>query len=241
MMSQLLTQARRIMETINPSFYPASRAAAVAENYINYKLGGPNRLYEQQKVTSASKQSIVGVGNKYYLEFVVKDALNEQPAMNCTAEVLYYTDKQQNAPNVTYTLQAEPQNYTAAKDKEFYKRIKTRCEPLVAEDIPDKFGNIAPDMEPILHLALAACGFVKWQNSTEETFYRMAVINSVKQLIRDDAALEFHYRMLIHEMVSQEMVPWLIEILWDPSEGLRVKNQQRLPKINPDENSSRHT
>lgn len=226
------------METLNPSFYPTSRAAAVAENYINYKLGGPSRLFEEQQVTSASKESIKGVGNKYHLKFAIKDALNEQPPINCSAEVLYHTNNQQMAPNVTYTLQPEPQNYTAAKDKEFYTKIKSRSEPLVAEDIPDKFGNISPDMEPIRNLALAACGFVKWQSSTEETFYRMAVIKSVKQVISDKAALQFHYNMLIHEMVSQEMVPWLIEVEWDPTEGLRVKNHKRLPKINPDANSS---
>lgn len=226
------------METINPSFYPTSRAAAVAENCINYKLGGPSRLFEQQQVTSASKESVAGEGNKYYLKFAIKDVLNEQPPISCSAEVLYYTNNQQTAPNVTYTLQTEPTNYTAAKDKEFYNKMKSRSEPLVAKDIPDNFGNIPPDMEPIRNLALAACGFVKWQNSTEETFYRMAVIKSVKQVIRGDSALEFHYNMLIHEMVSQEMVPWLIEAKWDPSEGLRVTNQQRLPKINPDENSS---
>ncbi|XP_044144677.1 latexin [Bufo gargarizans] len=226
------------MEVLKPSEYPASRAAAVAVNCINYSLGGPHRLFEQQDVTSAYKESIEGEGNKYYLEFAIKDALNEEPPINCMVEVLYYTNKQQTAPNVTYTLQAEPKNYTEAKDKEFYNRMKSRSETLFAEDIPDKYGNVAPDMEPILHLALAACDFVKWQNSTEQTFYRMAVIKSVKQVKRDDAALEFQYNMLIHEMVSQNIEPWLIETVWDPSEGLRVKNQQRLPKVNADKNSS---
>ncbi|XP_056421015.1 latexin [Hyla sarda] len=226
------------METINPSHYPASRAAGVAGDYINYKLGGPHRLYEQQQVTSASKERIEGVGNKYRLEFAIKDSLNEHPQIKCTAEVLYYTNNQQSAPNVTYKLEGEPQNYTAQKDKEFYNKMKSRSEPLTGEDIPDKFGNIAPDMEPILHLAQAASGFVKWQNSAEETFYRMAIIKSVKQVISDNAALELHYIMLIHDMVSQEIIPWSMEVLWDLSEGLRVNNHQRLPKINPDETSS---
>ncbi|XP_069831379.1 latexin-like [Dendropsophus ebraccatus] len=226
------------MESFNPSYYPASRAAAVAENYINYKLGGPKRLFQLQQVTSASKESIEGVGNKYRLEFPIQDALNKQEPIKCTAEVLYYTNNQQSAPNVTYKLEREPENYTADKDTEFYNKMKSRSEPLVGGEVPDKFGNIEPDIEPILHLAQAACGYVKWQNSTEQTHFLMTIIKSFEQVIREDAALEFNCQMLIHDMVSQEILPWSVDILWDPSGGTRVKNHQRLPKINPDQPSS---
>ncbi|XP_063772212.1 latexin [Pseudophryne corroboree] len=225
------------MESINPSHYPASRAAGVAVDYINYKLGGPNRLFEQQPVTSASKESIAGVGNKYRLTFAIKDSLNEQSPITCTAEVIYYTSDQHKPPKVTFTLQTALQNYTAAKDKEFYNRMKNLSEPLVADNIPDNYGNVTPDMEPVWHLALAAAGYAKWQYSTEGTFFRMAVIKEVKQLKRQDHILEFHYDMLIHEMVSQEMVPWRIETLWDPAEGLKIQHQQKLPKHNPDGNN----
>ncbi|XP_069583535.1 latexin-like [Ranitomeya imitator] len=230
-------QGRRIMEKLNPSHYPTSRAVGVVMSHINYKLGGPNRLYDPQNVKTASREAIPGLGNKYYLKFSIQDALNKEGAIKCTAEVLYYTNKQ-TAPDVTYRLQPEPPNYTAAKDNTFYSRIRSHSEPLVAVDIPDSFGNIEPDMEPIRHLALASCAFVKWQNSTEETLYSMVVINKVTEVKRDDAALEFHYEVLIHQMVTQEMEPWLIESVWDPTEGLRIKKQQRMPDTNPDENSA---
>ncbi|XP_073435085.1 latexin-like [Dendrobates tinctorius] len=216
------SKGRRNMEKLNPTHYPASRATVVVMNHINYKLGGPNRLYDRLDVTTANKEVIPGLGNKYYLKFSIEDALNKKEAIKCTAEVLYYTNKQ-IAPNVTYSLQPEPQNYTAAKDNEFYSRIRGRSEPLIAEDIPDSFGNIAPDMEPIWHLALASCAFVKLQNATEETLYSAVVIKKVTEVKRDDAALEFHYDVLIHQMVTQEMEPWSIESVWDPIEGLRIK------------------
>ncbi|XP_075058157.1 ovocalyxin-32-like [Mixophyes fleayi] len=224
-----------IMEPINPTHYPASRAAGVAVNYINYKLGGPNRIYEEQQVTSASKESIAGVGTKYQLTFNIKDFVNEQSPIACTAEVLYYTSDQ--PPKVTFTLQNEPQNYTATKDKEFYNRMKNVSEPLVAKDIPDKFGEVAPGMEPVRYLSLAAAGYSKWQHSTQNTFYRMTVIERVKQLIRQDHFLEFYFDMLIHDMVSQEMIPWQIVTIWDPTEGLKIKSEKQLPKRNPDENN----
>ncbi|OCT80846.1 hypothetical protein XELAEV_18027657mg [Xenopus laevis] len=218
------------MEAINPSHYPATRAATVAENYMNYKLGSPHRLFALNKVSQASRERIAGVGNKYSLTFSIEDVLNDKHIINCTAEVLYYLSDQHTAPNVTFTLQTELQGNVEDKNEEFYNKIRSLTQPLVAQDIPDKFGNVPAELEPVRHLALAACGFVKWQNSTENTFYRMAVIKSVKQQKREDRALEFHFDMLIHEMVSQEMVAWQMDILWDPSEGLKIVKQACLPK-----------
>ncbi|CAI9547167.1 unnamed protein product [Staurois parvus] len=223
------------MEPINSSHYPASRAANVAENYINYKMGTPHQLFERQQVTSASKESIAGVGNKYHLTFSIKDTLNKEPEIKSTAEVLYYSDKS-CPPDVKFTLQTKPRNSTAAKDLEFYTRMINNKQPLVAEELPDKFGNVAPDMEPVRNLGIAAAGFVKWKNATEGTLYSMTVIKKVEQQMRDDTALEFHYSLLIHEMVTQEMIPFQMEVTWNPTEGLKIKNQKRLPKSNSEEN-----
>ncbi|KAM5164619.1 latexin [Mantella aurantiaca] len=223
------------MEPINPSHYPASRAASVAVDYINYKMGTPNRLFQRQQVTSASKESIAGVGNKYHLTLTIKDSVNEKPEITCTTEVLYYSDK--NSPaDVKFTLQTKPKNYTAPKDQEFYTTMMNNKEPLVAVDIPDKFGNVEPHMEPVWHLGIAAAGYVKWKNATEDTLFAMTVIKKVEQLMTDATALELHYDLLIHEMVTQEMIPWRIEIKWTPSEGLKIIDQKRLPKSHSEEN-----
>ncbi|KAM4693028.1 latexin-like [Discoglossus pictus] len=216
------------MEELNPSHYPATRAVAVAEYMINYKLGTPHRLFEKQKVTAASRESIAGVGNKYHVTFAIKDILNDQGAIDCTAQILY--PEKHTAPEVTYKLARELQNYTNCKDQEFYNKTRSLKEPLSGEDIPDSFGHIDPEMEPVLHLALVACNYVKWQNSTENTLYRMAVIKSFKQVKRTDEALGFHFDMLIHEMISQEMIPCQIDLLWDPKEGLKIEKQALIPK-----------
>ncbi|KAG8445246.1 hypothetical protein GDO86_010141 [Hymenochirus boettgeri] len=218
------------MEVINPSHYPSSRAATVAENYINYKLGGPHRLFSLIQVTQAGRERIARVGNKYSLSFSMEDFINNKSIFNCNADVIYYLTEKHTAPSVTFTFQTELQHNTEDKDKEFYNRIRSQDQLLMAEDIPDKFGNVSSDMEPIWHLALAACGYVKWQNSTEETNFKMAIIKSVKQQKREDDILEFHFLMLIHDMVSQEMIPWEIDTLWDPLGGLKIPKQVRLPK-----------
>uniref|UniRef100_A0A8C5PL49 Retinoic acid receptor responder 1 n=1 Tax=Leptobrachium leishanense TaxID=445787 RepID=A0A8C5PL49_9ANUR len=218
------------METINPNNYPATRATGVVVNHINSKLGSPHRIFQVKEVTKASKEIIEGVGDKYHLTFSMKDYLNERPPINCTASVLYYLSEKRQAPDVTFQLQPQPENYTQDKDIEFYNNMYRMSPPLEAQDIPDKFGNVKPELEPVLHLALVACDDVKWQHSTENTFFSMAVIKSVKQLKTEKKALQFHLNMLIHDIVSQEMIPWKIDILWDPCQGLKVEYEERLPK-----------
>lgn len=41
---------------IPPTHYPATRAAAVAVNYINYQHGSPSKIFMVQKVTKASRE-----------------------------------------------------------------------------------------------------------------------------------------------------------------------------------------
>lgn len=38
-------------------------------------------------------------------------------------------------------------------------------------------------MEPVWNLGIAAAGFVKWKNSTEETLFAMTVIDKVEQQV----------------------------------------------------------
>lgn len=48
---------------------------------------------------------------------------------------------------------------------------------------PDSFGNVPQEMKPVQHLAWVACGYIIWQNSTENTWYKMAKIQTVKQVV----------------------------------------------------------
>ncbi|KAJ6669438.1 hypothetical protein lerEdw1_008248 [Lerista edwardsae] len=95
---------------------------------------------------------------------------------------------------------------------------------------PDSYGNVPEEMEPIQHLGIAASGYVKWQNSTEDTFYNMVQIQSVKQMKRNDEYLEFSYVVLIHDIVSQEIIPWHMQVLWHPQHGVKVTRNSQQPK-----------
>ncbi|NXE82457.1 LXN protein, partial [Cochlearius cochlearius] len=212
-----------------PSSYPASRAASLVAGYACYRRGGPGRGLALRAVRRAAIQDIDDVGHKYHLELVLEDMLDKDSTVNCTAEVLYHLGNKNIAPDVQFTIEGELKN-TDEADNVFYKRIKSLEKELVAENIPDSHGNVSPEMEPIRLLAWVASGYVIWQNSTENTNFRLAQIKHVKQVKRSDEYLEFDYMILLHEMVSQEIIPWQMTVLWHPQHGVQVTQDSRQPK-----------
>ncbi|NXN86001.1 LXN protein, partial [Bombycilla garrulus] len=210
----------RAME-LSPSQFPAGRAAAVALGYLRYLRGGPGRALELRELRSARRQDIDDVGHKYYLELELGDVLDKDRTVKCTAEVLYPLESTSSAPDVQVALQGELRS-TEQADKEFYNHIRSLEKELVAENIPDSHGNVPPELEPIHLLAWVASGYVIWQNSTENTKFHLAQVKHVRQVKRSDEDLQFDYVILLHEMVSQELLPWQVTVLWHPQRGARV-------------------
>ncbi|XP_049630439.1 latexin [Suncus etruscus] len=215
---------------IPPTHAPATRAAAVAQNCINYQQGTPHQIFQVRAVEHASLEDIPERGHKYHLKFSLEEIIKKQVTVNCTAEVLYPPEGQVLAPEVSFTFEGEVGKNPDKEDNTFYQRLKSLKEPLEARDIPDNFGNVAPEMKPVQHLAWVACGYIIWQNSTENTWYNMAKIQSVKQVQRNDDFIELDYTLLLHDIVSQEMIPWQMQVLWHPQYGTKVKHNSRLPK-----------
>ena len=85
-------------------------------------------------------------------------------------------------------------------------------------------------MKPVRPLAWVACGYMVWQNSTENMWYKMVKIQTVKQMQRNDGFLGFHHTILLHDFASREIAPWQMQVLWRPLHGPKVKRNSRLPK-----------
>lgn len=215
---------------IPPTHYPASRAATVVENCINYQQGTPNKVFLVQTVKQASMEDIPGGGHKYCLKFSVEEIIQKQVTVNCTAEVLYPPMGQDTAPEVNFTFEGEIGKNPDEEDNTFYQNLRSMKEPLEAQNIPDSFGNVSPAMKPVRHLAWVACGYIIWQNSTENTWYKMVKIQTVKQVQRNDDFIELDYTILLHDIASQEIIPWQMQVLWHPQYGTKVKHNSRLPK-----------
>nr|XP_060623609.1 latexin [Anolis sagrei ordinatus] len=217
-------------EEIPRGNYPATRAARLVAHYINAQRGSPSRLFQVPAVHQARRERIPGVGNKYHLKVSLEEALQKGSPVNCTAEILYHHGDPHVAAEVHYTVEGELEINTDEADNKFYNKIKNLSEPLEAQKIPDNYGNMAAEMEPVRNLALIACAHVIWQISTEDTLYNLAQIESVKQVKRKDDYLEFSFVVLLHDMVSQEIIPWHMQVLWHPQHGVKVTQNSRQPK-----------
>ncbi|KAK2538528.1 Lxn [Columba guinea] len=97
-----------------------------------------------------------------------------------------------------------------------------RCGESIRHPDCDSHGNVPPALVPVRLLAWAAAGYVIWQNSTEDTELHLAQIKHVKQVRRSDEHLEFDYVILLHDVVSQDVIPWRITVLWHPQHGVQV-------------------
>uniref|UniRef100_A0A8C9A976 Latexin n=1 Tax=Prolemur simus TaxID=1328070 RepID=A0A8C9A976_PROSS len=212
---------------IPPTHYPASRAAAVAANCINYQQGTPHKVFLVQTVKQASMEVSPGGSGMCSLHSPTPLL---QVTVNCTAEVLYPPMGQETAPEVNFTFEGDIGKNPDEEDNIFYQRLKSMKEPLDAQNIPDSFGNVPPEMKPVRHLAWVACGYIIWQNSTENTWYNMVKIQTVKQVQRNDDFIELDYTILLHDIASQEIIPWQMQVLWHPQYGTKVKHNSRLPK-----------
>ncbi|NXM70316.1 LXN protein, partial [Serilophus lunatus] len=211
-----------------PSPVPVSRAAAPALGFVRSRRAGPARALELRAVRRGRREDIDGVGHKYYLELELEDVLDKDSPVSCTAEVLYHLGSKSTAPDVQFTLQRELQS-TEEADNLFYSWIRSLEKELVAQNIPDSQGHVPPELEPLRRLAWAGVGFVVWQNSRENTHLHLAQIQQVKQVKRSDEFLQFDYVVLLHEMVSQEIIPWEVTVLWHPQKGVQVPWNSRQP------------
>ncbi|KAM9031608.1 latexin [Sarcophilus harrisii] len=216
------------MEELHPSHYPARRAATLVQNYINYQVGTPHKVYLFGKVTQATLEDIPGRGHKYHLKFTLGEMVKNEIMVNCEAQVFYPTTGENTVPEVEYTFLGDAGKNTDEEDNKFYESLKSMKKPLKAKKIPDDYGYIPPELKPVRHLAIVASGYVIWQHSSEKTCYNMAWVENVKQVKREDDFIELDYNVLIHNFVSsQDMNPCQIQVLWHPQYGVKVKHYKR--------------
>ncbi|XP_035241778.1 latexin isoform X2 [Anguilla anguilla] len=224
-----------------PGHYPARRAAQVAQHYLNTQHGSPYRWLQVEKVLSATLEEVADKGMKYNVTFSVKDGVSEKSAGLCSAEVMFPANEVQSLPLQAPPSQAPPQVHcscedllktnTTVEEDALYQHLKSNASVLVdAQYIPDSFGYIAPEMRPIWHLGGAASSFVMLKESNENTLYNLAQLANVTQLESQNDTLLFQFHVLLHEMVSQEIISWKLQASWCPAEGVRVLSAEWQPK-----------
>ncbi|KAI1893730.1 hypothetical protein AGOR_G00126690 [Albula goreensis] len=218
------------VKQLNPAHYPASRAANAALHYLNTQHGSPYRWLQVERVLDATVEEVAEIGMKYNVQFAVKDVTSEQSVGVCSSEVLYPVRERQTPPRVQCFCENLLKLNSYKEEEALYQQLSSNNSLLSGHDIPDSYGFIATEMRPFWHLGAVASSFVMLKESNESTLYNMAQVANVTQLETQNETLKFQYHVLLHEMVSQEIIHWKLIVSWCPAEGVRVLTAEWQPK-----------
>lgn len=206
----------------------SKRLAKAVQHYINTRHGSPFKVFFLDKVHSGTVENVTNSGRKYQIEISVKEMLSNSSHI-CTAEIFFPVGERQGPPEVHASCEEIEKLNTTKDDEALYQKLKSRTSMLSVQNLPDSHGRIDPDMKPLWHLGMVASSFIMLQESTENTLYNMAQVGNVTQLATDAEELKFDYFVLLHEMVSQEILRWNLQISWSPQEGVKILQMEKLP------------
>ncbi|XP_059803393.1 latexin isoform X1 [Hypanus sabinus] len=199
----------------------AHQAASVAIHYLNYRHGSPYRLYQLHKLKEVHREGIFNLGNKYHLEFEVKNESSSNVTETCVAHVSFY---KKNTPDVSLQCDLRDlKNDSLKKENEFFFNLRNKEDPVIGGNIPDNFGFISPEMMPIWQLSKVSASYIMWQKSTEIKRYNMLQIRKINQWIKTDKFLQFTYTVLLHEIPTQEIIICNMWVMWKPEHSPMVK------------------
>ncbi|XP_077396581.1 latexin isoform X2 [Festucalex cinctus] len=219
------------METgeLNPNHYPAQRVAKVVQHYLNTLHGSPYKVFGLRRVTRAYAEDVPGSGRKYQLELSVQETVQKQTTASCSAEVRFPREANHQPPQVRILSYGDDllKINVSVQEEALYEQYKRTQSLLFAQNLPDSYGHIEPEHVPFWHLGAVASSFVMLSESTEDTLYNMAQVANVTQLASDDDLLKFEYDVLLHEMVSQDIIAWKVLITWSPPDGVKVMKMEK--------------
>ncbi|XP_054650100.1 latexin isoform X2 [Dunckerocampus dactyliophorus] len=219
------------METgeLNPSHYPAQRAAKVVQHYINTRHGSPYKVFGLQRVFRANAEDVANSGRKYQLELSVQEMVHNM-TVACAAEVLFPGgEATEHSPQVQVSsCDGLLKINASAQEEALYQKYKMN-QSLSTENLPDSNGHMEPDHEPFWHLGMVASSFVMLSESTQSTLYNMAQVENATQQATENDQLKIDYHVLLHDIVSQEIIPWRLVVTWSPLEGVKVQKMEKSP------------
>ncbi|XP_041733299.1 latexin isoform X1 [Coregonus clupeaformis] len=214
---------------LNLSHYPGRRAATVVQHYLNTRYGSPYRWIFLSKVHNGSAEDVAEMGRKYQLELTVQEMISNVSGQ-CSAELLFPGGEGQSAPQVQASCEGLLQSNTTAQEEAFYQQHRASNNMVSGKDIPNSYGHMEPSMKPFWHLGGVASSFIMLRESNESTLYNMAQVANFTQLETEKDQLRFNYHVLLHEMISQEIIHWKLLVTWSPEQGVKVLQTELQPK-----------
>ncbi|KAM9443215.1 latexin-like isoform 1-T1 [Salvelinus alpinus] len=214
---------------LNPSHFPARRAATVVQHYLNTRYGSPYRWIFLSTVHSGSAEDVAEMGRKYQLELTMQEMISNVSG-RCSAELLFPGGEGQSAPQVQASCEGLHQSNTTAQEEAFYQQHRASNNLASGNDIPDSYGHMEPSVKPFWQLGGVASSFIMLRESNESTLYNMAQVANFTQLETEKDQLRFNYHVLLHEMISQEIIHWKLLVTWSPAQGVQVLQTELQPK-----------
>ncbi|XP_073482202.1 retinoic acid receptor responder protein 1-like [Aquarana catesbeiana] len=206
---------------IPTNYREAQHAARLALHFFNYQSGSPHQLLDVTDVKKATLMAFPFVGHKYCVEFSANVYQTMEDVGLCSASVFFLDEKPRPSISVNCSG-SKVQKQALDDDYEFYQKIKAQTSPLTGENIPDSYGNIEPQFEPVWQLAILGSSYVIVDKATEDRDYAMAQIRTVKQIPRQDKFIAFNYDLYLYERPSEEMVPCNLHVVWAPGRSPKV-------------------
>ncbi|XP_068440370.1 latexin isoform X2 [Clinocottus analis] len=218
---------------LNPNQYPAQRAAKVVQHFLNARHGSPCRLFGLHSVSSGNAEDVADSGRRYQLEISVQEIISNTTE-KCSAEVLFPRGEQRSAA-VQASCEEILKVNTTAQEEALFQKYNMNNSLVSAQNLPDSYGHIEPDHKPLWHLGIVASSAVMLKESTENTLYNMAQVANITQLASESQQLKFDCHILLHEMVSQEILHWKLLFTWSPPDGVNVLQMEQLPHCHHDD------
>ncbi|XP_057695558.1 latexin isoform X2 [Corythoichthys intestinalis] len=219
------------METgeLNPIHYPAQRAAKVVQHYLNTQHGSPYKVFGLHKVFRANAEDVPNSGRKYQLDLSIQELVEKKNKVACSAEVLFPLEESHAPPQVKVSACDDMLKInTSIQEEAFFQQQLSRPSLLFASNLPDSYGHVAPEHVPFWHLGMVVSSYVMLNESTQETLYNVAQVANVTQLENADTSLlKYEYDVLLHDIVSQEILAWRVLVTWSPTEGIKVLKMEK--------------
>ncbi|KAI2656611.1 latexin-like isoform X2 [Labeo rohita] len=217
---------------LEPTHYPARRAATVALHYLNTRHGSPHMVFGLQQVHKASAEDVAAGGRNYSLDFSVTASPGGSPgpALRCSADVLFPRTEQHTPPDVQLRCEALQEINSTAEDEAFYQKYIAPDSAVSAQDLPDSYGNMSEEMQPFWRLGRVAASFIMLRESSENTELNMVQVANVTQQESSEKQLMLDYVVLLHDLPSQEITQWKLLASWSPDRGVRVLHTEWQPR-----------
>ncbi|KAM9039442.1 retinoic acid receptor responder protein 1 [Sarcophilus harrisii] len=212
-----------IRRPLSPSGPELRQAARAALHFFNYRAASPSTVRVLKEVLNGTAL-IREEGENIKVAFSIESYRTENSQLGtCSALVGFKDHKSRPTVNISCTPLLD-QKERKKEDYKLYKQIKQLETPPFETTIPGKLGDMDPSLQPLWELAMIGNSFLMWEKTTStSSYYYVQQITNIKKWIRPDDFIILHYRLLLHEFRTQEIISCHLHLVWHPEKPSKTQ------------------